>query len=104
MFIGRGSFELSKYIRLLQHYVRTEFYDSYFISAYTCEVVGTHDRAEVERLTSFGKYKINSVLSQYIIVLIKKLAVAQLVKINSRLSCNAKVRRPTYDSPPLGPA
>lgn len=61
------------------------FYDSYFISAYTCEVACTHDRAEVERLTSFGKCKLNSVLSQYIIARIKKkLAVAQLVKINSR--------------------
>lgn len=103
MFVGRGSFELSKYIRLLQHYVRTEFHNNYVISAYTCEVVGTHDTAEVERL-SFGKYKLNSVLSQYMIVLIKKLAVAQLVKINSRLLCNAKVRRTIYDSLPLGPA
>jgi len=76
------------------------FYDSYFISAYTCEAVGTHDRAELDRLTSFGKYKLNSVLSQYFIDLIKKLAVAQLVKINSRLLCKAKVRRPIYDSLP----
>ena len=56
MFVRRGSFELSKYRRVLQHYGRTEFYDSYFISAYTCEVVGKHDRAEVERITSFGKH------------------------------------------------
>jgi hypothetical protein len=83
-FVGRGSFELSKYILLIKNYGRKEFYDSYFIIAYTCEVVCTHDRAEVEGLTSFGKYKLNSVLSQYIIVLIKKLAVTQLVKINSR--------------------
>ena len=70
----------------------------------TCEVVGTHDRVQVGRLTSFSKYKLNSVLSQYVIGLIKKLTVAQLVKINSRLLCNAKIRHPLYDSPPLGPA